>query len=43
MTVILLSRQSIFIAAGIVRWKRDEEYGVETLVASDTALGQVKH
>lgn len=43
MTVTLPDRQSIFVAAGIVRWKGGEEYGVETLVADDTALGQVKH
>jgi hypothetical protein len=43
MTVTLPDRQSIFVAAGIVRWTRGEEYGVEILVADDTALGQVEH
>jgi hypothetical protein len=43
MTVTLPDRQSIFVATGIVRWKRGEEHGVETLVADDAALGQGKH
>jgi len=42
MTVTLPNQQSIFVAASIVRWKRGEEYGVETLMADDTALGQVE-
>jgi hypothetical protein len=32
MTVTLPNRQSIFVAAGIVRWVQGEEYGVESLV-----------
>ncbi len=32
MTVTLPDRQRLFVAAGIVRWVRGEEYGVETLV-----------
>jgi len=43
MTVTLPDRQSIFVAAGIVRWVRGKEYGVETLVADDATLGQVQH
>jgi PilZ domain len=33
MRVTLPNRQPIFVAAGIVRWKRGNEYGVETLVS----------
>ena len=42
MTVTLPDRHSVFIAAGIVRSKRGDEYGVETIVADDSALGLVK-
>jgi hypothetical protein len=42
MTVTLPNQQSIFVAASIVRWKRGDEYGVETLVADDSALRQVQ-
>lgn len=42
MTVTLPNQELIFVAAGIVRWKRDDEYGVETLVADDSVLGQMK-
>ena len=36
LTVILPPYQPIYVAAGIVRWVRDEEeYGVETLVMDD--------
>ena len=42
MTVLLPNQERVFVAAGIVRWKRGDEYGVETLVADDSALGQVK-
>jgi PilZ domain len=42
MTVTLSNQESVFVAAGIVRWVRGEEYGVETLVADDSALDQVK-
>ncbi len=38
MTVTLPDRQSLFVAAGIVRWVRRDDYGVETLVADSTAL-----
>ena len=42
MTVTVPDRQNIFIAAGIIRWKRGDEYEVETLVADDSTLGQVR-
>lgn len=35
LTVNLLTQQRTYIAAGIVRWVRGEEYGVETLVIDD--------
>ena len=35
LTVNLLGQQPIYVAAGIVRWVRDEEYGAETLVIDD--------
>src|SRR5215471_19036333 len=35
MTVNLSIDQTIYVAAGIVRWVRGEEYGVETLVIDD--------
>jgi hypothetical protein len=42
MTVTLPNQENVFVAAGIVRWKRGDEFGVETLVADDSAVGQVK-
>ena len=35
LTVNLPTHQCLYIAAGIVRWVRGEEYGVETLVMDD--------
>src|SRR5499433_1357884 len=35
LTVNLSIDQRVFVAAGIVRWVRGEEYGVETLVIDD--------
>jgi PilZ domain len=35
LTVNLPTQQRAYIAAGIVRWVRGEEYGVETLVIDD--------
>ena len=35
LTVNLSIDQPIYVAAGIVRWVRGEEYGVETLVIDD--------
>jgi hypothetical protein len=37
LTVNLPTQQRAYIAAGIVRWVRGEEYGVETLVIDDEA------
>ena len=41
MTVTLPNQRSLFIAAGIVRWARGDDYGVETLVADSPALNYV--
>jgi|SRR5215831_5773453 len=35
LTANLPTRQSVYVATGIVRWVRGEEYGVETLVIDD--------
>jgi hypothetical protein len=35
LTVSLSSQPRIYVAAGIVRWVRGEEYGIETLVIDD--------
>jgi PilZ domain len=35
LTVILPPQETIYVAVGIVRWVRGEEYGVETLVIDD--------
>ena len=35
LTVNLSSQPRLYVAAGIVRWVRGEEYGVETLVIDD--------
>jgi len=35
LTVTLLFQPSLYMAVGIVRWARGEEYGVETLVMDD--------
>ena len=35
LTVNLPSEPPIYVAAGVVRWMRGEEYGVETLVMDD--------
>ena len=43
LTVTLPNQHNIFVAAAIVRWKRDQEYGLETLVIEKQAqsrLGQ---
>jgi len=42
MSVTLPNQQSIFVAAGIVRWVRGEEYGVETLVMDDESRDEVE-
>src|SRR5262245_53404016 len=41
MTVALQDQESVFIAAGIVRWVRGDYYGVEALIADNVALNQV--
>ena len=33
LSITLSDQSSVFVAAAIVRWKRGEEYGLETLVA----------
>ena len=38
MTVTFLNQRNLFIAAGIVRWVRGDDYGVETFVADTPAL-----
>ena len=43
LTVILLSQPSIFMAAAIVRWVRDQEYGVETLVVEKQTQSRLEH
>ena len=35
LTVNLPTRQRVYVAAGIVRWVRGEEYGIETLEIDD--------
>ena len=35
LTVNLPTQETLYVAAGIVRWVRGEEYGVETLVIDD--------
>ena len=41
MTVTLPDRERVFVAAGIVRWVRGDDYGVETLVADNAVFKQV--
>jgi hypothetical protein len=40
-TVTLPNQERVFVAAGIVRWVRGDDYGVETLVANNAALNQM--
>ena len=42
LTVNLLSDQRVYVAAGVVRWVRGEEYGVETLVIDDESRDDVE-
>jgi len=42
LTVNLSSQQRIYVAAGIVRWVRGEEYGVETLVIDDESREEME-
>jgi hypothetical protein len=43
LTVTLSNQQSMFVAAAIVRWKRGEEYGLETLVMEKRTQGRLEH
>lgn len=42
LTVNLSIDQPIYVAAGIVRWVRGEEYGVETLVIDDESREEME-
>jgi hypothetical protein len=42
LTVNLSIRPRLYVAAGIVRWVRGEEYGVETLVMDDESREDVE-
>lgn len=42
LTVTLPPYQLVYVAAGIVRWVRGEEYGVETLVVDDESRDEVE-
>jgi len=42
LTVTLPPYQLIHVAAGIVRWVRGEEYGVETLVIDDESREEME-
>jgi PilZ domain len=41
--VNLSNRKRDFVVAGIVRWVRGEEYGIETLVANRTTQAHIVH
>jgi hypothetical protein len=43
LTVNLSIQPCIYVAAGIVRWVRGEEYGVETLVSDDESRDDLEH
>jgi PilZ domain len=42
LTVNLPTHETTYVAAGIVRWVRGEEYGVETLVIDDESRGDME-
>jgi len=42
LTVTLPPYQFVYVAAGIVRWVRGEEYGVETLVIDDESRDELE-
>jgi len=42
LTVNLSSHPRLYVAAGIVRWVRGEEYGVETLVMDDESREEME-
>ena len=41
LTIYLSIDQTIYVAAGVVRWVRGEEYGIETLVANGTTRARM--
>ena len=43
LTVNLSSHPRLYVAAGIVRWVRGAEYGVETLVMDDESREDMEH
>ena len=42
LTVNLPTQETLYVAAGVVRWMRGEEYGVETLVMDDESWEDVE-
>ena len=42
LTVNLPNQPSLFVAAGVVRWVRGQEYGLETLVADQQTQSRVE-
>jgi hypothetical protein len=42
LTVNLPTQETLYVAAGIVRWVRGEEYGVETLVMDDESREEME-
>ena len=42
LTVNLPTQETTYVAAGIVRWMRGEEYGVETLVIDDESREEME-
>jgi len=42
LTVNLPTHTQVYVAAGVVRWVRGEEYGVETLVIDDESRDDVE-
>lgn len=43
LTVNLPTQQQVFVAAGVVRWVRGEEYGVESLVVDCDSRKEMAH
>ena len=43
LTVTLPNQESIFVAAAIVRWARDQEYGLETLAIDKEIHSRLEH
>src|SRR5215510_746763 len=41
LSVALSNPKRVFVVAGIVRWVRGEEYGIETLVANGTTQARL--